>query len=333
MKLNPIFSSNMVFAVNKPIMIYGTGNGSAEISFAGQKKSVVSNEEKWCVEFPKMEYGGPYELEIAFEDEKVCLSDIYVGEVYLFAGQSNMEFKMKESSTPESFYNAYDKLRLFSTDKVEGGDRYTSKDGWIKSEQENIKDWTAIGYLAGSEIVRNKNVAVGIIACYQGASSIESWLPKGTYKRLGINLADNEKHPGLYYKEPLSWHHEEILYSFALSQVTPFPVSAVVWYQGESNTAPKESKFYIRTLEEFIRICRKDFNDPKLPFVIVQIADFTERNDDGWRTVQKAQIDVQELLPEVKTVISADVCEDNEIHPKTKYRLANRIVKTLETFI
>ena len=38
MKLNPIFRSHMVFAVGKPIRIYGEGAGKVEISFAAYSK-------------------------------------------------------------------------------------------------------------------------------------------------------------------------------------------------------------------------------------------------------------------------------------------------------
>ena len=37
------------------------------------------------VEFPPMEYGGPYSIEVDFEDRKIIFEDIYIGEVFLFA--------------------------------------------------------------------------------------------------------------------------------------------------------------------------------------------------------------------------------------------------------
>ncbi len=280
-----------------------------------------------------MHYGGPYELTFLWEDERICFGNIYVGEVYLFAGQSNMEFKMRESNTPEDLYRADEKLRLFSTDRIAGGDRYTPQDGWIVCEPDNIKDWSAIGYLAGIELARSRNIAVGVIVCYQGASSIESWLPEGTYERIGIDLAKDEKHPGRFYEEPLPWHYAGALYNHSLLPVFPFPISAAVWYQGESNTAPKEGTYYLKALTEFVKICRDNFNNQELPFIIVQIADYKARNDEGWRAVQNAQDEAQRVLPHTKTVISADVCENDNIHPPTKHHLAKRVAQALETLL
>ena len=54
MKLNAIFASNMVFAANKPIRVYGEGEGTAEISFAGKVITAFSNGGFWMVEFPEM---------------------------------------------------------------------------------------------------------------------------------------------------------------------------------------------------------------------------------------------------------------------------------------
>ena len=81
-----------------------------------------------------------------------------------------------------------------------------------------------------------------------------------------------------------------------------------------------------------IDIWREDLRDRALPFVIMQIADFIPRTDDGWRLIQKAQTDVQSLQEKVITVISRDICETDDIHPKTKAPLAERIAMALEKF-
>ena len=230
MELHPIFASNMVFTAGKPILVYGTGKGSCRITFAGQTKTVLSEGDTWQVEFPPMAYGGPYELIFG----ETCLTNIYIGEVYLFAGQSNIEFKMHESATPKSLYQPDDRLRLFTTDKPEGS-RFTPASGWITASSDTIPDWPCLAYLTAKELAEEKNIAIGILSYCQGATSIESFMPRGTYKKLGIHLAEKEKHPGFFYKEPYAWHHEGSLYELAFHQVVPFPVKAVVWYITKKN--------------------------------------------------------------------------------------------------
>ena len=107
----------MVFAAKLPIRIYGTGTGQASITFAGQAKTVVSHKAHWLVEFPPMEYGGPYTLTFTAETASVSFCNIYIGEVFLFAGQSNMELKLKETNTDPSSYESNKNVRLLpSTD-------------------------------------------------------------------------------------------------------------------------------------------------------------------------------------------------------------------------
>lgn len=329
MKLNNIFTSHMVFAAKQPIRIYGTGVGEAVITFAGQTKAVISDAEQWLVEFSPMEYSGPYEL--VFESqERVVLNDIYVGEVYLFAGQSNMQFKMKTESTNPSLYESNENLRLFSTDRIEKTDFYTAKDGWVKCRKEMVEEWSAIGYLAGNEIAKSKNIAVGIITCYQGASVIESWTPKGIFEKHGINISLDQKYRDHSDERWSGWNKDGTLYDYAFSQVVPFSFSAVVWYQGESDTSLEEAKVYQQELAILIDTWRNDLKNHSLPFVIVQIADYTNRNDEAWKMVQKAQYEIQHTLSNITTVISADVCESDDIHPPTKYKLAKRIATALK---
>ncbi len=328
MKLHPIFQSHMVFPANKPIRIYGEGQGTATVKFAGQKKSAVFDNDSWTIHLDPMEYGGPYTLEATLNDETILLNGIYVGEVILFSGQSNMQFRMNESNTPEERYRSNDKLRIYQAN-ADG-----SVNGWTICQKDDVGMLSALAYLVSDEITRQKNIAVGAVICCQGASVIESWVPENTFEPLGIAipLEDNIRDHDPSYR---AWNGEGTLYHTALSRVIPYPLSAVVWYQGESDTSDKEGLVYLEELCTLIDIWRKDFCDESLFFAVIQIADFDtglmkDWGTEGWKLVQKAQIDVREKRPYVETVISADVCEADDIHPKTKDKLAKRIVETLK---
>lgn len=330
MKLNQIFTSNMVFAAELPIRIYGEGSGRAEISFAGFTKTVQSNEERWMLELPALPNGGPYTLKAVFEDETVILENIYVGKVLLCAGQSNMQFKLKEAKLPEEGVAANDKMRMFVTHRIEENERFSPKDGWIVADDENIGDWSAIGYFVGSEIAKRDGVAVGIIGCYQGASMIESWVPAGTYQKAGLDLPDEEKHPD--YRNPIykAWNGDGQLYNYSFKEVCPFSVSEVLWYQGESNSKLKSEETYTQMLSIMIDVWREDFSNPNLPFIIIQIADYAYRDDEDWRKIQRAQLAVQSKREKVTTVVCADISESDDIHPPTKHILAHRIAEVIK---
>ena len=319
MELNKIFTSHMVFAAHKPIKIYGSGKGRAEISFAGEKTVCMSDSENWSIELPPMEYGGPYSMSVILENRSLILEDIYIGDVFLFAGQSNVDFKVGESTLPRESYKSNDMLRIFSADNKT--DKFTSDDGWVICKKEEVEYWSALAYSVGDEIAKKKDVAVGCIVCYQGASAIESWVPKGTFSDIVIQEPKPDHTSGQYG----SWNFDGFLYENSLSKVIPYNLSAVVWYQGETDTYETEGLVYADELCRLIEVWRKDFYDEDLPFVIIQIADFIERNDRGWQLVQEAQMKVQLMMKNTKTVVSRDVCENDEIHPKTKDKLAKRV--------
>jgi sialate O-acetylesterase len=164
----------MVFASGKPIRIFGTGKGKAEIIFANVSKTIVSEQEQWLVEFPPMECGGPYELTFVSDGETVNFTDIYVGEVYLFAGQSNMQFKVKEGADDFDLCETNEMLRLYSTERIEKTDYFTPKDGWVRAEKGTAPEWSSLAHFAGTKLAREKKIAIGIVVAYQGASVIES---------------------------------------------------------------------------------------------------------------------------------------------------------------
>ncbi len=329
MRLNKIFTSGMVFAHSKPIRIYGEGGGTVGVELAGNKKAEKFTSDFWTIELPAMECSGPHELKIDLDGEKIILSDVYIGEVYLFSGQSNMQFKICESNTPRELYCDYPLLRTFAASRMEDGEFFFPDDGWVKCKKENVEKWSAIAYLTGVQVSIKKGVAVGAITCYQGASVIESWIPSGALAASGISLLPSELHPDHAHEVFSRWNGEAMLYDFALEQIIPFSLTGVIWYQGESDTSLAEASVYAKELCVMIKEWRKAFKNDTLPFVIVQIADYDERDDEAWHLLQREQERVADMINDVFCVKCADVCEKNDIHPPTKAVLSKRIADIL----
>ena len=84
-------------------------------------------------------------------------------------------------------------------------------------------------------------------------------------------------------------------------------------------------------LNTLINLWREDLKDQDIPFIVIQLANYAPLTDTllGWQTVQAAQVEISKLVKTVHTVISCDVCEDNDIHPATKIHLSERITNKL----
>lgn len=359
MKLNPIFSDNMVLQAEKPIYVFGSGTGHVTVEIAGVSAALVSTTENWLVNLPACEYGGPYEMTVNLDGDIKTFHNIYFGDVYLLAGQSNIEFKLWSSSTPKTYYKDNDSLRLFTVDRLEdegehiltdagwksidkagnlsdlAGEHYRSNEGWIVAEKDSVCFWSALGYLIGDELLKRSDKKIGLIACYQGASVIQSWLPEHYLDETAFFVPLESRSPSARNPDYSCFNTDGKLYSCMLQEVIPYALKAVIWYQGEANTRGNDSEkeIYAGILKLLINKWRIDFSDNNLPFVIVQIHDYTiglNRKGSGWRNIQAAQEFVTQTVPNTYLVKSADVCETEDIHPQTKLPLALRIAEVLE---
>jgi sialate O-acetylesterase len=85
-----MFSSRMVLQRDMPVPIWGTAAPGAKVTikFRNQTKAVTADADgKWKVMLDPLTAGGPDVLQV----NEVALEDVLVGEVWLGAGQSNME--------------------------------------------------------------------------------------------------------------------------------------------------------------------------------------------------------------------------------------------------
>ena len=322
MRPSPLFRSHMVLPAGKQLRVFGTGEGTAVVRFNGAMARGVSSNGTWCATLPPQTYGGPYSLVMDLGDRTVTCEDVYVGEVYILAGQSNMQFKLEESTTPKEFYADVPLMRSFTAPRPEP-EPYSPKDGWVVCSRENAGKWSAIGYLFGKRISERKGIAVGLVNCYQGAATVETWMPAELSEQPRFKLPREEQDPS-HWCYP--WNESGWMYDAAFRLFIGFPVSGVVWYQGESNSGKGEHKVYAELVAELIKQWRKDLLDDALPFAVVQIADLDVRRDAAWKGIQDAQLRIPSLCLGVTTVKCADVCETNTIHPPSKEALAQRLV-------
>ena len=359
MKLNALFANDMVLQANKPVYFFGEGQGTASIEIGDKKATVTSTGDAWQLSLPEFDYGGPYEVKVTLNGEVTVLHDVYFGDVYLLSGQSNNQFKLWQSNTPKEYYEDNDSLRLFTVDRLEDqgkhvlteegwksidkngnmvtlqGEHYESKDGWIKARTDNVGFWTAIGYLIGRELTRDTGRKIGIIACYQGASVIQSWLPEHYLDETEFFIPWELRSAGARNPDFALWNANGKLYEGMILPILPFAMKSVIWYQGEANTSGEDSKpgMYSGMLKLLIKKWREDFKDQSLPFVVVQLHDFKERTTDtssGWKNVQAEQEAICKMVDNTYCVKCADVCETDDIHPVSKLQLSLRIVDILK---
>lgn len=330
--LSPLFADHMVVAEGPSLRVFGTGDGTVAASFRGATATGTSQVGAWCVELPSGPAGGPFVLEVKLNGQVRQIRDVMVGEVLVMAGQSNVQFRLGESATPPAEWVDDPLIRSFSLPRLEKGEPYSPKDGWVPLTRANAGQWSALGYhVARCRAARHRGVAVGIVNCYQGASVIQAWMPAATANDPRFALPPGGAyffdHNYPYFR---TWNTPGRLYEKAFGVLAPYAVSHVTWYQGESNTGPGEAAVYPALFAAMADAWRRDLREPHLPFTVVQIANLKGRGEEpGWKDMQAAQLKIPAVCPDTVVVASADVCEDDNIHPKTKRLLAQRIADTI----
>lgn len=323
-QINSIFTSNMILQAGSPVRFFGTGNGKAAITLNGVRKETISTGE-WLIEFDPFEYGGPYDILVELDGIFSTLKNVYFGDVILLGGQSNMQFKLWESSEKAENYKSNDNVRMFTVDRMEGGEPFSSRDGWVPLSIENAPNFSAIGYYVSQGLAKSER-KIGLIACYQGASVIQSWMPKYVALvpkfKIENRFADHEWYP--------VWNDDGVLWENMIEKITPFSLGTVLWYQGESNASVAEADIYLEFLKDMIFAWRHHFKNENMKFIVIQLADHLDRAGYAWQKIQDEQMRAEDEIPFVNTVICRDVCDNIDIHPKEKDVLSQRIVDILK---
>ena len=99
-RLPRIFSDGMVLQRGMPVPVWGWSDRdeTVMVSFHGIRQQVRAKKgERWKITLPVLQPGGPFVLEILASDT-ITLKDVWVGDVWLCSGQSNMEYELFKSA-------------------------------------------------------------------------------------------------------------------------------------------------------------------------------------------------------------------------------------------
>ena len=124
-------------------------------------------------------------------------------------------------------------------------------------------------------------------------------------------------------------HRPGNLYAGVLHPTIGYGIKGVIWYQGESNAS--RAKEYRDLFPFMIEHWRKEWKQGDFPFYWVQLADFkpyqTEPVESDWAELREAQTLTMSKLPHTGQCVITDLGEANDIHPKNKRDVAERLAR------
>jgi len=186
-KLPRFICDGMVLQRNTNARVWGKANPSESVTvqFLSKKYNAVADSNgDWMVSIPttsQKKGGGPYVMTINGK----TLNDIYIGDVWLCSGQSNMDLhtaRLEDLYKDEFASYRNPAIHLMQTartpaidgpqDDVQAGGFYP----WQSLSPQNVGHWSGMSYFYAKEMYERTGVPQGIINCSMGGSDIVSWI-------------------------------------------------------------------------------------------------------------------------------------------------------------
>ena len=322
LKVAEIFNDGAVLQRDSKVTLWGSAASESLISVSIQNKQFYSKSDiygKWKVNLSSLKEGGPYTLKVFTAHDTIKLSNIFVGEVWIASGQSNMAFPLRSAAGGKDEILSVNKNLHFVTIPFKPYEEFKIKGdmNWHTASIDNVSSISAVAYYFAKDLQQKLNVPIGIICCYKGGSYAESWMSrywllKDKVTSPIVESYDNyitklgkEKYNEQYAdfelrtkafqdslksgfsaaktpKEPMGEKHfnrPEALYHNMLEQIMPYTIKGVIWYQGEQNVG---RAYQYRTLfPSLIDEWRTDFKNPELPFMFVQLTSYGKNESDN----------------------------------------------------
>lgn len=190
--LSPLISDGMVLQRDSEVMIWGKGVFEKEVrlSFLDEEYSTrVNKDGGWSIVLKNLKPGGPYDMVINHDNDEKIIKDILVGDVWVLAGQSNMQIPISRTLDlfEEEVKDAnYPEIRQFTVpmvydfnkpiDELNGGN-------WIPVTPDTVYDFSAVGYFFSKKIYDKYNVPIGLLFTAIGGTPAEAWISEGSLMR------------------------------------------------------------------------------------------------------------------------------------------------------
>lgn len=339
-RLPHIIGDNMILQQDSKARLWGwdTPGKAVKVNVSWSKESYSAKTDSkgiWIVgvKTPKASYTP---LSITFNDgDKTTINNVLSGEVWVCAGQSNMEMPVKGfGNCPVEGYNKavmnaneykgihYVKIpSVMSTQPLDD-----AQCEWKVIGPQTVGDASATGYFFAQAINKTLNIPVGLVMANKGGTRVESWLDRDYLEKNTTESLDSmammKKFPYDYLR-PLLWGNG------TFSPILKYTVKGIIFYQGCSNVGDPAGQ-YTKRLNDLVSQWRHDFKLGDIPFYFVQIAPYfnSDVNGDWGPRLREQQFNASKIIPNSGIVCTDDLVypyESQQIHPSQKQQVGERL--------
>lgn len=355
--LPPLYTDGMVLQRDAPLVFRGKADAGTRVKvlFHGQEaKTVAEADGYWQVRLAPEAAGGPYTVTITAGKQQRKLYDVYVGEVWLCSGQSNMEMMVRQveqgertmaEAEGERRVHLFNMQARFPTYDLEWSSgvcdsvnrhQFMRMEGWQRANSASVGNFSAIAYEMGHQLADSLRVPVGVICNAVGGTTIESWIDRKTLEQ-HLPMILHDWYHADYGQEwarlralknihkssnPLQRHPYAPTYMFesGLQPLQGYAIKGVAWYQGESNA--HNAELYERLFPLLQQSWRQFFGQRSLPFYVVQLSSL---NRPSWPHFRDVQRRLCLSLPFTWMVVTTDLGDSLDVHYRTKLPVGERL--------
>jgi len=336
LELGSPFSDGMVLQRGAPVSVWGfsaSPSAIVQVSFGGETAKCTADEQgRWRVKLPSFEANSePRVFFVSSGDESITIEDVVVGEVWLCAGQSNMEMALWRSANvgthagreTDGYFDGMTvdepQVRALSIPKdwsVKPLELLRKPFGWRHFSPGSCMDLSAIAFHYALALHRSLKVPVGVIVTAWGGTPAQSWTPNAEPEK--VLLTEGAR----LHRQP------RVLWNAMVAPIVPYAVRGMIWYQGEDNRG--DGVAYAERLDALYSGWSRAFGIVPLPFYMAEIAPFDyrlwETDDLMYRTdIREAQHAFVKTKPNAACVSTVDVGDPESIHPDNKRTVALRL--------
>ena len=345
-RLPHIICDNMVLQQQTDARLWGWAQPGKTVNVSTSwNNEIVSTKAdkngKWLVKVktPKASYDP---LSITFDDgETLTISNVVAGEVWVCAGQSNMEMPVKGfGMCPVKDYNHWviesarhtgvRSVKIPSVMRAEPQEDAQCE--WRICSPKTVGEFSATGYFFARQLHEALDIPIGLIEANKGGTRVESWLTKENLQKYTNDPTDSVE----ICKKWAQWdYHRSLLWgNGTFNPILNFTVKGILYYQGCSNVGDPGNQ-YSERMKLLVEQWRSQFGLGEIPFYFVQIAPWAYDDGDlnaiSGALLREQQWKAAHIIPNSSLVCINDLVypyEYSQIHPAQKQPVGERLAYT-----
>jgi sialate O-acetylesterase len=255
-KLPHLVSDNMVIQQQSDVRLWGWAKPGktvvATTSWSNERSEAKADKDgRWLltVKSPKASYEP---LHITFYDGEsaVTIKNVLAGEVWVCAGQSNMEMPVKGfGNCPVLNYNqevlgCAGKCQVRSA-KIPSIMRMTPQEDadtqWRECSPQTVSEFSATGYFFAKVMNQALDIPIGLIEANKGGSRVESWLTKENLEKYTKEPTDTT---GIVnFKKEYDYLRGLVWGNGTFNPILNYTVKGIIYYQGCSNVGDPGNQY------------------------------------------------------------------------------------------